>query len=125
MSERMKPILGAYVASIVVFALGLRMFFMEMSAAGPGDWTGLKDQPIVALAISSIFMVLFFDWLAQSIGAPIKAAMTIAISQILLVDVFYVLNGQRSPAVGLASAALIIVGWYVAGTVYAKLSADS
>ena len=48
--------------------------------------------------------------------------MIVAISQILLVDVYYVLNGTRGVAAAGISAVLLIVGWFAAGTVYGKLS---
>ncbi len=47
--------------------------------------------------------------------------MIIALSQILLVDVYYVLNGQRTMMVAGASAVVLLVGWVAGGMVYGKL----
>ena len=51
--------------------------------------------------------------------------MIIAVSQILLVDVYYVLNGTRGIAAGGASAVLLLVSWALIGTIYGKLSDGS
>ena len=59
------------------------------------------------------------SWLRPSF---VQSAMIVAISQILLVDVYYVLNGTRGIATAGASAALLLVGWGVIGMVDGKLS---
>ena len=51
--------------------------------------------PIVGFAISNGLYGLFFSWVAEQMGHPVKAALTVAISQLLLVDVDYVLSGDR------------------------------
>ena len=67
-------------------------------------------------------MVLFLDWVNQSIGNPISSAMVIGVSQILLVDVSYVPNGTREIGVALASVVVLLVGYGITGFVYGKLS---
>jgi len=64
-------------------------------------------------------MVLFLDWVNQSIGNPIRSAMVIGVSQILLVDVP---NGTREIGVALASVVVLLVGYGITGFVYGKLS---
>ena len=49
-------------------------------------------------------------------------AMTIAGSQILMVDFYYVLNGTRDMTSAMVSAVVIVLGWYTAATAYQKLS---
>ncbi len=66
--------------------------------------------------------MLFLDWVNQSIGNPIRSAMVIGVSQILLVDVSYVLNGTREIGVALASLVVLLVGYGITGFVYGKLS---
>ena len=39
-----------------------------------------------------------------------------------MVDVYYVLNGTRDMQSALVSAAVILIGWYAAATVYQKMS---
>ncbi len=48
--------------------------------------------------------------------------MVIGVSQILLVDVSYVLNGTREIGVALASLVVLLVGYGITGFVYGKLS---
>ena len=120
MSERMKPILGALVAAYIIFYLGVTYFFGPILAndapAGPmmPDWA--------SLAVGFVLLILFFDWVNVSVGNPVRSGLIVALSQILLVDVLYVMNGTRGIAAGAASAALLIVGWTVIGIVYGKLS---
>ena len=64
-------------------------------------------------------MVLFLDWVNQSIGNPIRSAMVIGVSKILLVDVP---NGTREIGVALASVVVLLVGYGITGFVYGKLS---
>ena len=75
----------------------------------------------MALTIASVVFVLYFDWVNQQVGNPVRSAMIIALSQILLVDVYYVLNGQRTMMVAGASAVVLLVGWVAGGMVYGKL----
>ena len=49
-------------------------------------------------------------------------AMTFAISQILILDVFYVLNGNRAAYPAVLSAALLLVSWYAIAKTYDALS---
>jgi hypothetical protein len=71
--------------------------------------------------LASVVFVLYFDWVNQQVGNPVRSAMIIALSQILLVDVYYVLNGQRTMMVAGASAVVLLVGWVAGGMVYGKL----
>ncbi len=123
MSGRMKPILGAIVVGYVVFLGGVTYFFGLIMAndapAGPmlPGW--------LSMLITSILLVLLFDFVVQAVGKPVKSAMIIAVSQILLVDVYYVLNGSRGGGAGSASALLLLVGWGLIGIAYGKLSDGS
>ena len=75
----------------------------------------------ISLAIISVLSAVFLDWINQSVNQPMKSAMIIAISQILLVDVYYVLNGSRGVGPAFASIVVLLAMWGVAGTVYGKL----
>lgn len=120
MSERIKPIVGAVVTAFVVFYVGVTYVFgPAMAADAPA---GPMGPGWATLAITSILLVLFFDWANQFVGNPVRTGLIIAVSQILLVDVYYVLNGTRGVAAAAISAFLLVVGWLAAATVYAKLS---
>ncbi len=119
MSERMKPILGAIITVIIVNYIGVYYFFGPLAESAAAS--GLDLPRGVALTIASIVFVLYFDWVNQQVGNPVRSAMIIALSQILLVDVYYVLNGQRTMMVAGASAVVLLVGWVAGGMVYGKL----
>ncbi len=120
MSERMKPILGALVTAIVVNYLGVYYFYGPIAeSAGPGT---MELPRGVALVIASVFFILFFDWANQQVKNPVMTGVIIAVSQILLVDVYYYLSGQRPMMQAAASAALLLVSWIAVGMVYGKMS---
>jgi O-antigen/teichoic acid export membrane protein len=123
MSDRMKPILGALVTGFVVNFLGVTYFYGPIAA---GDTSAGAILPAMAsLGVVSVLLVLFYDWVNQQMGHPMKAALTVAVSQILLVDVYYALNGQRGMMAAAASAVLLLVSWGAIGFVYGMLQGDS
>jgi hypothetical protein len=124
MTERMKPILGAMVTAIIVNYIGVYYFYGPIAeSAAP---SGLELPRGVALMIAMVFFILFYDWVNQQVNHPIKSAMIVAVSQILLVDVYYVLAGQRPMMQAAASVVVLLIGWGAAGMVYGKLlDADS
>ena len=120
MAARWKPILGALGVSYFFNLAGVAWFFgpilandMPMGAVVPG-W--------VALLVAYVLYILLFDWAARVVGHPLRAALLIAVSQILLVDVYYVLTGARGVVAAVASAVQILAGWGLVGTVYDRLS---
>jgi len=78
--------------------------------------------PWASLAVASVSLILLYDWVNVSVGNPVRSGLIVALSQILLVDGLYVMNGTRGIAAAGASAAVLIVGWTVVGIVYGKLS---
>ena len=116
----MKKLLGAYAVGVGIFYVGVTYFFEPAMA---GD---LPEGPMLpnpgALLVGFALQVWFYDWVAQQVGDPMKAAMVVAVPQILLVDVNYVLNGTRQVEAALISAVLISAGWFAVGKVYGMLS---
>mgnify|MGYP001161415868 FL=1 len=119
MRERTKPILGALVTSIVIAYLGVTYFFGPIMADDAP--TGAMMPAWASLLVYNVVGVIFYDWVNQQMNAPIKSAMVVAISQIMLVDVYYVLNGNRGIAAAGASAVVLLVAWGAVGAVYGKL----
>ena len=115
MGDRIKPILGAAGITLVLNYIGVTYFF------DPQPGTELIAAPM-SLVVAVVVLVLFFDHMTQKTGNAMVTAMTIAFSQVLMVDVYYVLNGTRDMQSALVSAAVILIGWYAAATVYQKLS---
>ena len=77
---------------------------------------------IVSTALYQIMAVLFFDWAVQKTGQAMHTAWVIAISQILLVDINYVMIGRREMEPALISLVVIFVLWTAIAFVYDKLS---
>ena len=120
MSDRIKSLLGALVAIYVINFAGVTLFFGPILADDAP--TGELAPVWLSLAIVAVLLLIFYDWVNQAVGSPVKSAMIIAVSQILLLDVYYVLNGTRGIAAAAASAAVLLVSWGMAGMVYGKLS---
>jgi hypothetical protein len=116
---RWKPIIAALATALVVSSFGVVRFYAPIADA---DAPGGPPVPLaLGFSVSIPLLVLFFDWVSRQMGSPMKAAMTVAISQLLLVDVDYVLSGKRGVAAGSASALLLLVNWSLIGAVYGKL----
>lgn len=119
MTERMKPIVGTWITMLVLGYVLVNYFFGPVLAADAPS--GPLMPAWASLAVYGLISVLFFDWVNQQVNAPVKAAMIMAVSQMLLVDVYYVFNGTRGVTAALASIVVLGVSWVVAGVVYGKL----
>ena len=119
MSDRMKPIIGAALAGLAINYIGVTYLFAPALETSQG--TVLVPAPY-SLIIGIAIMVLFFDTFVQKVGNSLLTAMIIAISQILLVDFYYVMNGTRAVQPALFSAAIIISSWWVIAKTYDALS---
>jgi hypothetical protein len=79
----------------------------------------------IGFLVYIILSVLLLDWVSREIGRPMKAALIIAASQIILVSVDFVLRGERAIATGAASAVLILVTWTMMGAIYRAVLPDT
>lgn len=118
---------GALAATAVVAAIitlmGVIFFFEPIATAD-----SVSAPPVsagVGFLVYIVLSVLLLDWVNQQIGRPVKAALIIAASQIILVSVDFVLRGERGIATGAASAILILVTWTVMGAVYGAVGRDA
>ena len=118
MSGKMKAMIAAGVTAFVIFFLGTTYFYGPIltSTTPPAAM-----NPFVALLITTVVLVIFFSWVYDHVGDGPKAGLVVALSQVILVDVYYPMQGLRSWAAAGASAVLLLVGWWVVGTVYAKV----
>ena len=119
MSAKMKAMVAALVTALVIFYLGTTYFYGPIRESTAGSASAVS--PFAALLIVSILMVFFLTWVYDNVGDGAKAGVIIGVSQVLLVDVYYPLQGERSWAAAAASAVLLVAGWWVIGTVYGKL----
>ena len=111
----------ALVAAIVTF-VGVVFFFEPIASADPPSAPPLPAA--LGFLVYIILSVLLLDWVSREIGRPMKAALIISASQIILVSVDFVLRGERGIATGAASAVLILVTWTTMGAVYRAVLPD-
>jgi len=119
--------IGALVATAVVGAIitfvGVVHFFEPIASA---DSPSAPPVPAaLGFLVYMVLSVLLLDWVSRQIGRPVKAALIIAASQIILVSIDFVLRGERGIATGAASAGLILVTWTSMAAVYQAVLPDT
>ena len=119
MKRRILALFGAWVCLSVVYLAGFTLFGHLFAAEAP------VAPPLLpffaAFALSNALLVLFFAWVSAQMDHPLKAGITVAVSQLLLVNVFYVLTGGRTVVAGLASSVVLLVTWLLVAVVYQSL----
>ncbi len=113
------PALGAFVTLAVCYFFGVLFFYGPIAEADV-----VSSPPVpqgVAFLVSIVLYIGFFMWLAEQLGHGLKAALTIALAQFLLVNVDAVLEGKRGLATAAASTVLLVVSWTAVGLVYDRL----
>ena len=120
MMTRMKPILGMWIALMV---LSFIQTFLR-----PDVWAGdnamLGQWP--TLAILWLITAVFFDWVIQSTGmAATQIAIVIALGSIIVFGpLAYLLFFSRAPDTVAINALQEVIFWYVGAFVYDKLSSE-
>lgn len=118
-----KAVLGAYFTLATIYLVGVFALFRPIAE---GDVpSGAFVPPLVGFLISTVLHVAFFVWLAKEIGSGLKAGLALALSQLLLVNVDFVLRGDRGLATAGASSVVLLVSWIATGWVYDRLRARS
>lgn len=120
----LKAFLGAAVAFFVMAYLTNTYLYLPTSASNPAPGTALLPM-WGSLLVTALLDTAFLDWANKKIKNAMSTAIILAVAQILLVDVYYVLNGTRSVVAAGASAVTLLVIWVTGGYVYGKLSASS
>lgn len=119
MSPKLRAMVITFVTAFVVFYVGVRFVF------GPVIENDQPGEPMafwLSLAIAEVLFVVLLAWASDAVGNAVKAAMIIALSQLVLVDIYYPMAGRRGWGAAFASIAVLIVGWFIVGTVYGKLT---
>lgn len=121
-----KALLGtAIVGGVTGFLLNTYLFTPTLSADAVAAAAAAAMLPMYAsLALMSVINALMISWVTGMTGNAFKAGLVIALSQILLVDVFYVLDGRRALATAGASVVALLVSLMASGYTYGKLSAS-
>lgn len=119
MMRRVAALAGAWVCLSIAYMLG----FVLTGHLYAGEAAG--GRPLVpffvGFAISNALLVLFFSWVSEQMDSALKAGLTLAISQLLLVNVTYVLSGSRTVVAGIASSLVLLVSWPLVAVVYQTL----
>ena len=122
MGERMKSILGAAAVGGIVAYIGTEYLFYPAMAANPPDQVDALVSSPWDIVLYVLILVVVFDVFVQKVGNTMVMAMSFATAQILILDVFYVLNGTRAAYPAVLSAFVLLVSWYSIAKVYDALA---
>jgi hypothetical protein len=122
MGERMKSILGAAVAGGIIAYIGTEFLFYPAMEANPPDQVDAIVSSPWDIVLYVLILVVFFDVFVQKVGNTMLTAMSFATAQILILDVFYVLNGNRAAYPAVLSAIILLASWYAIGKAYDALA---
>ena len=122
MGERMKSILGAAAVGGIVAYIGIEYLFSPAMAANPPDQVDALLSSPWDIVLYVLILVVFLDVFVQKVGNTMVTAMSFATAQILILDVFYVLNGTRAAYPAVLSVVLLLVSWYAIAKVYDALA---
>lgn len=117
MSGRVGAVVLATLAALAANFFGVVFFFRPIAASDTPS--GELLPPVLGLLSYVLLSVAVLDWACRRFGHPIRIALVIAASQIILV-VDLVLRGERGVATGAAGSALILCTWLAMGFVYRK-----
>ena len=123
MAGRIKPIIGGMLTGTVLALLGTTYFFNPAMPEPP--FAPVFGNVILSSLVFWTVSILFFDWVVQKTGKTMLSGMVIAISQILLVDLNYVLIGRRELMPALISVVILLVIWAGVSFVYDKLRSET
>jgi O-antigen/teichoic acid export membrane protein len=122
-NNRLIPLVAAFVALLVVYFVGVVFFFEPILASDrPG---AAPVHPAIALVLTTLAFIAFFEWVRRHMGSAVKAAIAVAIPQFLLVNFDYVLTGKRGLATAGASTVLLFAGWAAAALAYRAVAERS
>ena len=121
-----KALLGtAIVSGVLSYLMNTYLFTPTLSADAVAAAAAAAMVPAYAMwAVTSVIDAFVISWVTGMTGNGVKSGLVIAVSQIVLVDVFYVLDGRRALATAAASAVLLLVVGVASGYTYGKLSAS-
>ncbi len=119
MGAKWKSIVGAFLTLAVLYLVGV-LVLLDPIAATEAPTGPLVPIP-VGFGVAIAIYIALFAWLETVIGDPYKAAIAIALSQLTLVNIDFVLSGKRGIETAAASTVLLLVSWTATAWVYARL----
>ena len=121
-----KALLGtAIVSGVLGYLMNTYLFTPTLSADAVAAAAAAAMVPAYAMwAVTSVIGAFVISWVTGMTGNGVKSGLVIAVSQIVLVDVFYVLDGRRALATAAASAVVLLVSGVASGYTFGKLSAS-
>jgi hypothetical protein len=122
-TRRIRALAATAVVAAIVMYVGVIHFFEPIAAADAVS--AAPVPPAVGFLVYICLSVLLLDWVIRELGQPLKAALIISASQIILVSVDFVLRGERGMVTGAASAILILATWMAMGVVYGTVAGES
>lgn len=109
-------IAAAFAAFAITNVAGVLLFFKGIADADQGR--ELAVNPILGVAIYSVCAALLLAYAARVTGSAFRAATIIAAAQFILVDVDFVVRGERGLMTAAASSALLVLTWYAAAAIF-------
>lgn len=122
MARRIAAVGAAALVAVAVNFFGVVFFFRPIAEADSVG--GALPPPAIGFLVYVLLSVLVLDWAIQRFGQPVKVALVIALSQIILV-IDLVLRGERGLATGAAGSVLILVTWITMGFAYSRARSDA
>ena len=121
-----KALLGtAIVSGVLGYLMNTYLFTPTLSADAVAAAAAAAMVPAYVMwAVTSVIGAFVISWVTGMTGNGVKSGLVIAVSQIVLVDVFYVLDGRRALAAAAASAVVLLVSGVASGYTFGKLSAS-
>ncbi len=92
MDRNWKSVIAAFVAAFISTLVGVLFFFAPIAQAD--KVTGPLLPPVVSLLVYVILSIALFDWIAQQICRANKAALIVAVSLFIHVNVDIVLRAS-------------------------------
>lgn len=109
-------ILATFVTFAVTNVAGVFLFFRDVAAADQGR--ELMINPMIGITIYGLLGAILLSQAARVTGGALKAAVIIGASQFILVNVDFVMRGERGLMTAAASTALLALTWFSAAIVY-------
>ena len=115
-------ILAAFVTFVVTNVAGVFLFFRRVAELDEGR--ELTVNPLLGITIYCFCGALLLAYTTRITGNAFKAATVIAAAQFILVNIDFVVRGERGLMTALASTVLLVLTWYATAGIYQLLDRE-